>query len=366
MAAVLFAVLVAAVVLAFLGTSTPPQPEFDILDLSNLGGRKTKVHGFNGRGQMVGEVTTEKGECHAFVWSASKGLTDLGTLGGAASRAFAINDAGQASGYSSMEDGTTQAFLWTQADGMVGLGTLGGKSSKALTVSWDGNVLGSSETGRERENHAFIRTARDGMVDLGTLGGHISDAKVMNGLGQIVGWSLPGDVQAGRAVMWSWKDGTGTIADLGTLGGPDSSAHCINERGQVVGIASLFKDVRHGFVWKSGEGMIDLGTMGGKQSCANAINNHGEVAGWSHLGNLASPEVFQDVVNALLGRPSFRKIQHAFLWRDGVMSDLNDTIEPESGWELIMASVLTDSTVILGEGRFDGETRTFMLEPRER
>src|SRR5205823_2807582 len=56
------------------------------------------------------------------------------------------------------------------------------------------------------------------------------------------------------------------------------------------------------------------------------------------------------------GRP------HAYLYENGVMQDLNNLIDPSSGWELTDASI-NDSGEIAASGFSQGQTRATLLTP---
>ncbi len=74
---------------------------------------------------------------------------------------------------------------------------------------------------------------------------------------------------------------------------------------------------------------------------ARAVNDLGQIVGRRNLGN-----------NAL----------NAWLWEPGVgMQDLNALIDPASGWVLRSAIDINENGTILGEGRFNGEDRIFLL-----
>ena len=90
--------------------------------------------------------------------------------------------------------------------------------------------------------------------------------------------------------------------------------------------------------------MTDLGTLGGMNSYANAINSNGETVGYSWK-------------TGVLG-------DYAFLYNDGLMTDLNTLIDPTSGWTLESAQAINDNGWIAGYGIGpDGQTQAFLLTP---
>jgi hypothetical protein len=56
----------------------------------------------------------------------------------------------------------------------------------------------------------------------------------------------------------------------------------------------------------------------------------------------------------------------AFLWRGDQMWNLNDLIDPASGWELLAAEGINNRGMIVGYGRLRAEIRSFLLVPRGR
>jgi len=93
--------------------------------------------------------------------------------------------------------------------------------------------------------------------------------------------------------------------------------------------------------------MKDLGTLGGTWSQANGINNIGQVVGWT-----------------LVEPPSAISAQHAFIYSDGVMSDLNTFLPDDFGWVLTYASAINESGQIAVNGRnAEGITHAFLLTP---
>jgi probable HAF family extracellular repeat protein len=77
----------------------------------------------------------------------------------------------------------------------------------------------------------------------------------------------------------------------------------MNNRGQVTGVSNLAGDqIHHAFLWDSEEGLKDLGTLKGYSSSSQAywINDAGEIVGESDS----------------------QTASHAFVWKEGVMTDL--------------------------------------------
>jgi probable HAF family extracellular repeat protein len=132
---------------------------------------------------------------------------------------------------------------------------------------------------------------------------------------------------------------------LGTLGGPGSVPHALNDRGEVVGWADTGEGYVHPFLWRGGR-MVDLGTLDrldGGWGLAADINRHGTVAGQSRRGDVTRAVRWQNgkitELGTLGGDSSFATAindlgtivgssmtadgsLHAFLWRDGRMTDL--------------------------------------------
>jgi probable HAF family extracellular repeat protein len=138
-----------------------------------------------------------------------------------------------------------------------------------------------------------------GVPDAGEAGSTTS----INAAGQVVGYKLrPDDVFRG----FIWRSGIST--DLGTLGGRQTMANDINDIGQVVGGSENPQGKMRAFRWMNGS-MRSLGTLGGSVSRALANNSRGHIVGSSQLtGNIRDPQ----------GNP----IVHAFLVKNGVMTDL--------------------------------------------
>ena len=206
--------------------------------------------------------------------------------------------------------------------------------------------------------HAF-RTAANQPInpaadDLGTLGGTSSRAYGINDSGQVVGWAytVAGDGHAFR-----------TAPTCPSIPRPTTSARSA-EQGAALwhqrqragrGVGQYYqrrsrRPCRHAFRTAPNQPINsatdDLGTLGGLVSVAFGINDSGQVVGWSY-----ATMDYGD--------------QHAFLYAgNGPMQDLNDFIDPASGWILNYAFAINDVGQIVGAGSSpSGQEHAFRLDP---
>src|SRR5436190_8436035 len=146
-----------------------------------------------------------------------------------------------------------------------------------------------------------------------------------------------------------------TITDLGTLGGTESFADAINDRGEVVGLSRLSGDrALHTFVYRR-RTMTDLSPLNSGSIIAGPsdINNKGQIASGVIGGDgVYYPAIYDDdtgiTILGSLGTPTWYgfsgtatsvnnrgqavgysyidgETRHAFLYSDGVMTDLGST-----------------------------------------
>ena len=274
--------------------------QFTAVDLGTLGGGFSWAHAVNNRGQVVGRSATASGAHHAFIWEAGV-MRDLGTLpGGSYSEALSINDGGQVVGWGSIDeatctlfDGCWHGFLW-QNGTMTDLGALDDRfQSYAYAINNRGQIVGISNTADYPFDEWRAVVWENGQIaDLGKAPGAANTiAFGINDAGQIVGWWET--FATTNPVLWS----RGTMTALPTMSQPNhSAAFKINNRGQIVGAG----DAR-ALLWTDGT-VRDLGFLpGGIWSFARDINNAGRVVGESLIPSTGD---------------------RAFVWEDGVMSEL--------------------------------------------
>jgi probable HAF family extracellular repeat protein len=292
---------------------------------------------------------------------------DLGSFGGTPSEAYAINDAGQVVGFSQDALSRNRAFIWSEGV-MQGLGTLGGQTSWAYSINNSGQVVGIAQTFQEK-NLAFL-WHNGSMQNLG-IGTVSSRAEGINDSGSVVGGRNDEGIPQ-RAFLWT----DGELTDLGTLGGSISFANDINNNYQIVGSSWNESGGTRPFIWENGV-MRVLEQLGDSHGSANAINDAGQIVGfsgnraffWSN-GNVQTLDMLGTSSDAL-GINDFGEIVgvysdggfRAFHWHNGNMRDLNDLIDPESGWHLSFARDINNAGSIVGHGTYLGQTRPFLLIP---
>jgi probable HAF family extracellular repeat protein len=249
---------------------------YRIGDIGNLGGTAALAWRVNERGQVIGWATTASGNTHAFVWTASRGISDLGTfVGGTGSVAWGLNDDGAVVGEIDLPLGHTRAFLWTASGGMRDLGTLGGDDALAQGINNRGEVVGFSTLAAGGPTHGFVWTARGGMKDAGLFDNANTRLRTIDGAG-----TTGAGTGAGQAVLWHPSTG---FTGLGFLaGGGFSYCARINDREQAAGFSETDISI-HAFRWTTGTGMTDLGSLSGIAGRSEAldISNGGDIVGGS-------------------------------------------------------------------------------------
>jgi probable HAF family extracellular repeat protein len=293
--------------------------------------------------------------------------------------ATAINDSGQVTGFSSA---TNQGFIYSNGV-MVALPSFPGTTSVqsvALGINKSGAVTGDVQSpccdDIGLETRAFLY--REGvMTDLGTLGGMFTIGNGINDTAQITGYSFLS--ASSSALFHAFLYSNGTMTDLGAQGDIGSVGTAINNSGQITGF-NRYSSGDHGFLYSGGV-MSDINLPSpGVTSEGLAINAIGQVAGYffdgrshaflySHdtmydLGTLAGytgyKQSFAEGINDIgqvvgVSYENTSTAGRAFVYSDGVMTDLNALIDPTLGITLGEAKAINNQGQIVAQARqFDG------------
>jgi chitinase len=340
-----------------------PLPNLSSLPPSaNVSGANIVGYGLNNVGEVVGDVRGLIGaQGQAFLYSqgTSQLLHSLVTFQYSV-QATAINLGGVIVGESENSFAQPNAVSW-QNGSITDLGSLyyytgvgspapaAYSSAAAINSKGDavGVSLGVAGGSTTTDTHAALFSG-GAVVDLGTFGGNNSEALGINDSGVIVGDAT---IQGGSPSHAFWYDGT--LHDLGVLpNGNGSSATAINVSGTIVGWSTTTNGgFAHAVVWaKAGTGnyaIQDLGTLGplaGNYSRANAINSSGQIVGITATAQNG---------------------ETAFIYSNGVMTDLNSLLPAGSSVILHEATAINDSGQILAYSLNDATnvSTTYLLTP---
>jgi probable HAF family extracellular repeat protein len=318
-------------------------------------------YAINNSGQVAGStVAQEPGAVvyHPFLWDPTTGKHELGSLpgynGGAA---YGINELGHVVGCSWICDKRgcgveARAFLYR--DGfMIDLNA--GYYSCANAVNSADQVAGDSNSGAFLWNSGVVTI----IVPDGSQSNYFSgsEARGINEAGQVAGtwWETVPSPECNKSpfppchfidIVHSFRWASGSSQ---TLGQSDASAYAINSAGAVAGNFRM-NNRNHAFLWSVFSTFVEIAPLDGHNSnSALGINSSGDVVGASNAceeSRCADPR--------------------AFLYRDGVVIDLNDRID-QSGWQLLSANAINDRGQIAVTGRKDGESfsKVLLLTPIE-
>lgn len=317
-----------------------------VAELPSLGGQFSFPVDVDRRGRVVGESRDTSGRRRAVLWEGGR-VTDLTAGSPGESVAVAINERGVVAG-SFLTESTpvgsfpSDAFVWRRGT----LTVLGDPSlDGAVDVNDRGQVLvngigmgGAPATGYR----GAVWRGADVALSPPTASGRYLGGVGMNERGQVVG--LDGQDPGGHNGQL-WTPGRSPV-DLGALPGGRSRPLAIDDRGQVVGTSRGDDGRQRMFLRRAGR-MIDLGTLGGDQT---GLGVSLAIEGDRRLSN-ARGEVVGESQTATGDR-------HAFLWRDGEMTDLGTL-----GGSFSRAESINDRGQVVGLAEtVTGESHAFVWQ----
>jgi probable HAF family extracellular repeat protein len=308
---------------------------YTLTDLGTLGGLSAQGNDMNESGQITGYATNSSNWSRAFIWDAGH-MTDLGTLGGSAGIGVGINGFGHVVGYSNLVPaGASVATLWR--DGAVinmTPGLAAGQGSSARAINDNGSAVGSIGYA---DGFLWENGVRTPLGDLG--GGFGSFPQDINNARQIVGTS------SGRAFLWQ----NGAMTDLGILpGAEDSGASAINNLGVIVGSSGrtdpdTYEQFYKPFIYENGQ--MTAIPVPGSESFGGDINDAGDVVGTMRAGGAVTP-------------------WHAFIYKNGVVTNLNSVKPTGTGLHLAFANAINNAGQIAGVAMdAQGRYHAFLLTP---
>jgi len=309
-------------------------------------------------------------------------VTDLGALNccssWAASAASALNAQGDVAGstLSPTDPSRTVPFVYQNGTMMVISDTYGW----AAGINDAGEVTGVFTPPGVLEQHAFVY--RNGVfTDIGTLPGYSNQPYALpyaiNNSGTVVGDS--------KAAAFVYENGTMSIVKRLSA----RAAYAVNDGGDVVGLLETVRGgsphSNHGFLF-SDNSMVDIGTLDGDSNSVSiplGINRARQIVGvawkdgnseeraflwengvFTELPLLAPPpgyDIHYSVATGINNRGDIIGESNAsqFVYRSGVLIDLNRAIEKDAGgvWPGIWrVSAINDTGQIAGTCYFGGDS----------
>lgn len=317
--------------------------EYRVIPLpESIPGSPVRAVDLNENGQVLCWGVGEDLAWHGFIYE-NEQLTDFGVPEGmVAFYGLALNNTGHVAGYALDAQSANHLFLWHQGFGFQPLsgGLLDDPdvfSVSVVDLNDSLQVVGSYwvQQAQQTAQRGFIW--RNGQAeDLGDLElGGPSIAFIptaINDLGQIVGGAgLPDGTDT--VVLWQ----NHVLTNLGTMSGFSARARGISDAGSIVGDFYQLNPPPNAwstqaFLYQNGS-PIDLDPGGAEAydfSTAASVNGLDEVVGYRNVTNVG---------------------YEAFLWREGVLHDLQTLAEVPPGLLLRLAMRINDRGDILGEAR---------------
>lgn len=320
-------------------------------DLETVG---SQVLDLNETGQAVGraDLFNGPGGALALHFDVADGVYTTLTGGSVAED---VNNLNQTVGCAQLPE-LTEALFWSSpsADPVILPPMPGGQNSYAYAINDAGMIVGSSDT------QGVVWQV---VVDEGGIV-HVSGPVVLPALAGAAEWSAVdigetvdgAAVAAGYSVVDSSWESTVWLVELD----PEDGTLVFNQPAVGLGQESFsFANNTFGDVCGQSSGLPFIALAGqGIQSLPQPRNTQwGRAMGVNNLGDVVGQlDIYR---NSRSGPGNF----HAYLWRDGAAIDLETQVDL-GGWDQFWgANVINDTGVIVGWGRYDVESRGFILIP---
>ncbi len=327
--------------------------DYAITDLGTLSGLHSHARRIAENGDIIGYAYNfpqpEPSSQKRALWWRNGLLYDI-SRHPTISQAFGLNESGVIVGHDGAIGGPSvpieQGFVYDIANGhqpfinssqpnrVFGINDLG-------YIVGDSNYPSSGTTGSK----GIVLTPNGQLITIDSPFGATSTySRDINRHAEVAGYARTSSSFTAQfnAIFWSGVNGFSTPISLGTFGGTGSVAVDINDHADVVGTAHRISNrLIPPFLWSDGR-MMPLASFGCGGGTARSINNRRTI-----VGSIRSPS----------------GVQIAFLYRDGVMIDLNTLLPNGSDWVLNEASDINEKGQIVGYGTYQGLQRAFLLNP---
>ena len=350
--------------------ATPAYTFTDLGGLPNPNSVTSEARAVNDSGQVVGlsYVARPSGTVsHPVVWAKDATgkyvITDLGTLGGNSGKALGINSQGEIVGIAQGTDTGIYAFLihpltvngskvWYQDLNLDGINDLMTNLGVAVDDSENKGISDNTQI-----------AAGVNLVQFDGAGDEVVTTLPRNGVGcaindnrQVAGY-VDGAVAPLQPAIWQ-VDAAGNALGLITLaplpGNTYGEAVCINALGQAAGASSYVSGnlaYPRATLWQSGATPTDLGSL--------ATQSTSEALGINTVNGVLQVVGSVDILN---------RGERAFVWKNGVMTDLN-TLISVSGVALSRAYAINAQGQIAGfalvtVGKKNTELHGYLLTPK--
>ena len=305
----------------------------------------------NNKGEVTGAFLNELGNSGSFQmygFSYKNGtFQSLGFPENGGSIGHSINNSGQIVGTlfkpqiigDKFSPNTSYAAIYQNGTmtPITGLGLNGGLSVSINDINDMGTIVGVSYQPNSLYSFCFIY--QNGEIK--NIGSYMNPTSINND-GQIVGFSYEFTSSGRQDGAFIYQNGQ--INNLGTLGGRESFAYDINEKGQIIGWATNADEVRRPFIYQDGK-MTEIG----------GLSNLGEATSINNLSDIVGTFYQPDGLNS-----------RAFLYRNGIFSDLNNLVALPDDWVLQYGGDINDNGQIIATGvNSAGIRHAFLLTPAE-
>jgi len=327
---------------------------YTVQDLGVLpGGDYTYPRAINNKGEVVGFGNGATYEL-AFLWTGAAGIKALPLIPGAdLSTAYDINDHSEIVGSCALHTaGSAPAWYSSFAthwkSGIVkNINPLTQSVARAINNNGDiaGEIYDAGSTACTWIGGATKFLAHDIYHGAPTrnsgVAAILTNGEVYGNCLQSTGMLYPYQTAtkwdiAGNVYDLDFPDNLDKIGSRGR----DSIVRAANDTGTAVGSTFYFPGEQPFFWNAAGKGLLGM-LPGSLEGDAYGINTIGQVVGWLDNGSG----------------------HRAMLWSGPVITDLNDLIDPLSGWVLTEANCLNNAGQIAGIGMLNGIQRAFLIQP---